>query len=73
MSPAKASSEPPGSRPEDGAGHLMVWRRVAPAVGLILLAPLVGEYLLGNAVFAAGAVVLLAAATRKVRRTKGSL
>jgi hypothetical protein len=153
---AKAGSEPPGSRPEDGAGHLTVWRRVAPAVGLILLAPLVGEYLLGNlsirdivallflapmygggallirevarrtgswlatrwsrregwsaaqrlalaggalltyawvgfvlsalllgrtgavdlignAVFAAGAVVLLAAATRKVRRTKGSL
>ena len=45
---AKAGSEPPGSRPEDGAGHLTVWRRVAPAVGLILLAPLVGEYLLGN-------------------------
>jgi hypothetical protein len=45
---AQAGNEPPGSRPEDGAGHLTVWRRVAPAVGLFLLAPLVGEYLLGN-------------------------
>lgn len=31
---AKAGSELPGSRPEDGAGHLTVWRRVAPALGI---------------------------------------
>ena len=45
-------------------------------VGFVLSALLLGRTgavdLIGNAVFAAGAVVLLAAATRKVRRTKGS-
>jgi hypothetical protein len=32
----------------DSGGHLTAWRRVMPALGLLFLAPLVAEYLLGN-------------------------
>lgn len=45
---AKSGGDPPGSRTEDAAGALPTWRRVAPAVGLVFLAPLIGEFLLGN-------------------------
>jgi hypothetical protein len=41
------TASPPGSvAPDQQPARLL--RRVAPAVGLLLLAPLVGEYLLGN-------------------------
>lgn len=45
---ARAASDPPGSRTGDVVGRLSIWRRVAPAIGLIFLAPLIGEFLLGN-------------------------
>lgn len=38
----------PATAREAIAKHQTIWRRVAPAVGLFFLAPLVGEYLLGN-------------------------
>ena len=43
------------------AGRPAVWRRVAPALGLFFLAPLVAEYLLGNVPFSAIAGVFILA------------
>ena len=45
---ADPGGDPPDSRPRDPAGRVSVWRRLAPAIGLTLLAPLIGEFLLGN-------------------------
>jgi hypothetical protein len=44
----KVGGGPPGSRSGDRIGRPTLWRRVAPALGLFFLAPLVAEYLLGN-------------------------
>ena len=42
-------------------GRLSWWRRLAPAIGLTLLAPLIGEFLLGNvSITAIIALVILA-------------
>jgi hypothetical protein len=38
----------PEPRNWDATGRMSVWRRLAPAIGLTLLAPLIGEFLLGN-------------------------
>ncbi|HEX2741899.1 MAG TPA: hypothetical protein VHM69_15760 [Rubrobacter sp.] len=45
---AKVVVDPPGTSHVDATGRVTMSRRVAPAVGLFLLAPLVAEYLLGN-------------------------
>ncbi len=58
---AESGSDPRESRPNDGAEQGTVWWRVAPALGLFFLAPLVGEYLLGNVPFSAIAGVFILA------------
>ena len=45
---AGAGGDPPEAPTRGAAGKMAVWRRLAPAIGLALLAPLIGEYLLGN-------------------------
>ena len=58
---AQINGDPPGSRPGGGAGRRTMWRRIAPAVGLFFLAPLVAEYLLGNvSIRQIGGLLLLA-------------
>ena len=58
---AKSEGDPSGSRTGGVAGGVKTWRRVAPALGLFFLAPLVGEYLLGNVPFSAIAGVFVLA------------
>lgn len=58
---AKSAGGPPASGAELAAGRQKVWPRVAPAVGLVFLAPLIGEFLLGNiSITGIGALFVLA-------------
>lgn len=45
---AESGGSSSGSRMEGTVGSVTTWRRVAPAIGLVFLAPLIGEFLLGN-------------------------
>lgn len=58
---ASSDGDSPGSHTGAAVGSLPTWRRVAPALGLFFLAPLVGEYLLGNVPFSALAGVFILA------------